>query len=122
MSAARGAIGGGGIGVCGYRQQAGAPAVAAADDAGLESLFLEDAAQPQRERRLAGAAGGNIADDNDRHRHALRAQDACPVRETAQGRREAEQRRQGQQGDGKPGQAIPMAIAKGHAGSLGDAV
>ena len=47
-----------------------AAAIAAADNAGLHSRFAQTCRQPQHQRRLAGAADADIADDDDGYRQA----------------------------------------------------
>ena len=74
-------------------------AVAARQDAGAHAARRQRARQPERHRRLAGAADREVADADHRDRRAARAQHAGAVAEPAQPDAEAEEAAQRTQGE-----------------------
>jgi len=83
-------------------------AVTAADDSRPPAAILQLPGQPQRQRRLAGAADRDVADDDDRHWKSLRFRLAAPV--ICDCRIEAGQRHQKPQRRRKPALFEPLTL------------
>jgi hypothetical protein len=83
--------------------------MAARNHARAETGIAQRLGQPDRQRRLAGAANKDIADHDDRHRQTPGLEDAGTEQGKAQGRQRTKQERQRPQRAGQRAAAQPGA-------------
>jgi hypothetical protein len=79
----------------------------------MEPAGLQVANEFDDDRRLAGAAGDHVADDDHRHGHGFAAQQTHAERRSMQRRQRAEERRQRQQRPRERTAPQPRALQRG---------
>jgi hypothetical protein len=92
--------------------------IGAGDDRGSAASFGQAPGKPLYERRLAGPAGGDIADDDDRNRQAGAFEDAHAIELATHGCDGPVRQGERQQKVGQPGWAIPQALEAAHSGAV----
>ena len=95
-----------------------AAAVAAADDAGPVASLAQEIGQPERQRRLAGAAHGKVADHHHRDRQSLDRPAPLAVGLAAQGDGPPEQRLRAGQPGARTLVVVPLCLQPGGHGGF----